>query len=186
LKRFLCLALVLISLTGCKQNENGLEIALRLRDSLLSSKSCSFVGKVTAEFSERAYCFKMNCQYSSDQELEFSVLEPNTISGITGSVSQEGGKITFDEKALLFETMADGRISPVSAPWLMMKSITSGYIKGAGDCPEGYLVQIDDSYREKVLKLLITLDHSGMPLFCEIFWEGVRIVSIEIENLIIL
>jgi len=36
-----------------------------------------------------------------------------TISGITGSLSQNGGKLTFDDKALAFDVMADGLVSPV-------------------------------------------------------------------------
>lgn len=159
--------------------------ALYLRSKLLSSDRCSFDASVTADYGEVIYTFLLKCQCDANGDFTFTVAEPETISGITGKISSKGGQITFDDKALFFEEIAQGQITPVGAPWVLLNALKGGYIKGAGDADNGVLLQLDDSYAEKALHLNVNLDSNFLPSFAEIFYDGRRIMSIGIKNFII-
>ncbi len=185
MKRFLGIILIFLMLCGCSHENNAMDVAVNLRNTLFKSDTCTFDAQVTADFGEMFYTFKMHCK-TDGQNLLFEVVEPETISGVSGSVAQEGGKITFDDQALLFDTIADGRITPVSVPWLLMKTLTGGYIRGAGKISDGFLIQLDDSYDEDPLKINLQLNMQEVPVFAEIFWQGKRVASIKVENFVIL
>ena len=155
---------------------------MKFRNSLLQTTSVSFDAAITADFGDILHSFQMNCQWDSTSEMKFTVLEPDSISGITGTISQDSGKIAFDDQALLFETMADGMITPVSAPWVVMVAMQSGYIKGAGVQNDGYIIQLDDSYKENALRVNLGMNSDYNPQFAEIFYDGRRVVSINFEN----
>lgn len=160
--------------------------ALKFRNTLLQSKAVTFDAVITADYESIIHTFKMNCQCDFTDQMKFTVLEPSSISGITGTISQDNGKIEFDDKALLFDTIADGQITPISAPWVMMLAMKSGYIKGAGTNEDGYLFQLDDSYKENALSLNLQMNKDCLPIFAEVFYDGRRVVSISIENFAIL
>ncbi|MBR3978069.1 MAG: hypothetical protein IKJ94_00405 [Oscillospiraceae bacterium] len=159
-----------------------MEQALKFRNSLQQASSVSLDAVITADYESIIHTFKMNCLWDTGDQMKFTVLEPDSISGIAGTISQESGKILFDDKALFFETMADGQVSPISATWLMMRAMKSGYIKGAGSSEGGYLVQLDDSYNENALNLNLQLNEACEPMSAEIFYDGRRVVSISVEN----
>lgn len=186
MKRLFALIFVVMTLTACGKKNTALDNALSFRKSLLSAKGCSFDTTITADYGDVVYNFKVRCQSDEKNELAFTVLQPETIAGITGTIDQDGGNITFDNKALFFNTMADGQISPISAPWLMLRTLKSGYIKGAGNSTNGEFIQIYDSYEEDALLLNYWLHENNVPNFAEIFWQGRRVVSIKIENFEIL
>lgn len=186
MKRFFALVLVVMTLTACGKKNTALDNALSFRKSLLSAEGCSFDAVITADYGDVIYNFKLGCRSEGENELAFTVLQPEAIAGITGTIDQDGGNIIFDDKALFFNTMADGQISPISSPWLMLRTLKSGYIKGAGNSANGEYIQIYDSYKEDALLLNYWLHENNIPNFAEIYWQGRRVVSIEIENFEIL
>jgi len=184
MKRYLGFAVLIIFLTGCKNN--ALDQAMALREQMQQSNGCSFDTKITADYGEELYEFQMHCETDSNGNLLFSVTEPDTIAGITGVISDDGGKITFDEHALLFELLADGQITPVSAPWIMVKTLRGGYLNACTYTENGMMLIIDDSYEENALKLEIWLDSENNPTAAEILWDGRRILSLEVRNFVYL
>ena len=181
MKRIAFLLCFVVLLTGCAGKEDGLDRAMALRGKLLAS-SVSFDATVSADYAEYLYSFSLHCQMDAQGELRFQVTAPESISGISGSVSKTGGKLTFDDKALAFHLLADGQVSPVSAPWILMKTLRSGYLTSCaleGGCIR---VAIDDSYEEDALHLDIWLDEKDQPKHGEILWQGRRILSLDIEN----
>lgn len=181
MKRFLPLLLVLF-LTGCSGTNSQMDRALFLRSSLEKGSGCSFSCTVTADYGDKLYSFGMDCVVDSQGSLSFTVTAPETIAGITGSVSEDGGKLTFDDVALAFELMADNLLSPVSAPWLLVHTLRSGYLTSCG-LENGVLrLSIDDSYEDDAAHLDIWLDESDLPARGEIFWDGRRILSVEVNN----
>ncbi|MFR3326027.1 MAG: hypothetical protein ACLTR8_16550 [Oscillospiraceae bacterium] len=62
------------------------------------------------------YTFSMDCQCDSQGNLTFAVTAPETITGITGKVSDAGGKLTFDDTALQFDLMAEEQVTPRQRP----------------------------------------------------------------------
>ena len=183
MKRILPVVLVFCLLVGgCKGSDDGLSKALQLRSQLLDSNGCSFRSIVTADYGDKTYTFSMQCQADRVGKLSFSVIEPDSISGITGFISGDGGKLTFDDKALTFPLIADGEVSPVSAPWLLVKTLLGGYISSCSYDGEYYLISIDDSYEEDALQLDIWLNNENVPVASDILWQGRRVLSIQIEE----
>lgn len=186
MRRVFAVVLVLLTLCGCAGLDSEMDRVLSLRDRLLSGNGCSFKAVITADYSDKIYTFGMDCQADSAGAITFAVTAPETISGIYGIVSGEGGKLTFDDQALVFEMLADGQITPVSAPWLLVRTLRSGYINGCGKDGAGLHIQIDDSYQKDALRLDIWTDENDMPTRAEIVWNGRRIVSMDVENFTIL
>ena len=183
--RLAAIVCVLFLLTGCKGTGDSLGKAVALRNRLLDGNGCHFRTTVTADYGEQIYVFEMDCQIDRDGNLSFTVTEPATIAGITGEISGTGGAITFHDKILAFQTIADGLVTPVSAPWLFVKTLRSGYLKDTAKTEQGYEISIDDSYAEESLQMQIAITED-LPVFAEIFWQGRRILTLSVEEFSIL
>jgi len=179
--RFAAILCMIVLLSGCDGSRNSLNRAVSLRNRVLNSNGCTFRTIVTADYGEQIYVFKMDCKTDREGNLSFTVAEPSTIAGITGNISGSGGQITFDDKVLAFQTIADGLVTPVTAPWLFMKTLRSGYLKAAAETEEGFEISIDDSYCEESLQLRICTV-GDMPSSAEIFWQGRRILTLIVED----
>ena len=181
MKRIVPILLLLALLTGCSGGSDTMDRVVALRSAILA-KGAEFDAAVTADYGDKTYTFGMHCLLDAQGKLTFTVTAPESISGITGTVSSTGGRLTFDDKALAFHLLADGQVSPVSAPWILMKTLRGGYLTSCaleGGCIR---VAIDDSYEEDALHLDIWLDEKDQPKHGEILWQGRRILSLDIEN----
>lgn len=167
-------------LAGCL-GSSGLDRAVELRAKLLSS-SCAFDTVVTADYGDRTYTFTMACEADSGGNVTFEVVEPESIAGITGQISEAGGELTFEGLALDFGILAEGRTTPVSAPWLLIHTMRSGYITAATEDEDGYRVTIDDSYAEDALTLNVWVGQDNLPQNAAVSWEGIEILSLELQN----
>ena len=90
-------------------------------------------------------------------------------------------KVYEDDTVLAFPLMADGRLSPLSGPWVVLKAIRSGCILAAGREGELVHVTIDDSYADNALTVDLWLEE-GQPEEAEIAWEGRRCLSISFDD----
>ena len=179
------LLLTVLLLTGCSDTPKEMNRALSLRTKLLQASSCSFDAEITADYGDKLYTFGMACTADDKGDVTFRVTAPDSISGLTGQISREGGALTFDDTALQFNLLADDQLSPVSAPWVLMKTLRGGYITGAG-LEDGLLrLSINDSYEDDALNLDIWLDSEDVPEKAEICYDGKRILSIRVENMVI-
>ena len=168
-------------LCGCS-GQQTINQAVDFRNRLTDSAGCKFICTITADYVEKLYSFTMDCGFDSAGNMTFSVIQPDSISGITGEIDQAGGKLTFDEQALAFELMADGYISPVSAPWLFIKTLRGGYIQSCSQEEDGFRITFNDTYSEEALQVDVWMNNESMPVFCEILWKGRRILSLEVSN----
>ncbi len=182
MKRIFAVLLAIVMLSGCKGADRGLNRVIALREKILASSGCLFDAVITADYGDKVYTFNMACQTNEQGDLTFTVTDPQTISGITGTVTQQGGHLTFDDQALAFQMLADGQVTPVSAPWLLIRTLRSGYISACGTDGDNLRVAIDDSYREDALHLDIWIDSQDLPIRGEILWQGQRVVSLEVRN----
>lgn len=182
MKRMAVVLCFLLLLTGCSGTEDHMDRAMALRAKLLAATGCSFDAVITADYGDISYTFSMSCSADAQGNLRFSVAEPQTIAGISGTVSATGGKLTFDDKVLTFGLMADGLVTPVSAPWLLMKTLRSGYLTSCGREGGNLRLSIDDSYAEDAMHLDIWLGEGDLPIRGEILWQGRRLLSVQVEN----
>ncbi|MBR2890293.1 MAG: hypothetical protein IKC09_08480 [Oscillospiraceae bacterium] len=180
MKRIWALVLTVLFLSGCGGEADSMDRALALRQRIQES-GCAFTATVHADYAEAVQSFVLRCQADQAGEVAFEVLSPEEISGITGSVHGEKGKLTFDDRVLVFDTLADGQLAPVTAPWVLVHTLRSGYIVSCGSEGSGLILSIDDSYREDSLRLEIRVEQD-VPVSAEILWQGRRILSMRIEN----
>lgn len=186
MKKVGVLFILLLFLTGCSGATNEIERGMALRSKLLQANSCTFNVDITADYGDKVYTFAMACQGDANGNVMFTVTEPQTISGITGAISNEGGKLTFDDTALQFDLMADGQVTPVSAPWVFLKTLRGGYLTSACTEEDQLRLTIDDSYEDDALTLDIWLDAEDIPVRAEILYDGRRILSLSVTNFTIL
>ena len=186
MKKAALLLTVVWVLTGCSGTNREMEEALSLRDALLSGNGCAFSLNLTADYGDELYEFSMDCSGDSLGNVDFTVTGPETIAGITGTISETGGNLTFDETALQFDLLAEDTLSPVSGPWLLVKTLRSGCITSVGNEEDMLRLSIDDSYADDALRLDIWLDQNRMPVRAEVLHEGTRILTMTVRDFRIL
>lgn len=181
MKKIGCLLIMVLCLAGCTETDKEIDAAMQLREQILSGES-SFLSKVTTDYGDSMYVFSMECVMNHTGTLQFEMKTPDSLAGITGTISDDGGNITFDEKALYFPLLTDDLLVPASAPWILMKTLRGGYITAA--CSEENLLHltINDSYADDALMVDIWLDEERLPVRGDILHEGKRILSIDIEG----
>lgn len=184
MRRILLSLVLIIFLTGC--SNDSIEPALELRQKLQNGSGCSFDAIITADYSEEVYEFTLHCEVSNLGQLRFEVKEPETIAGICGYIDEGGGNLTFDSEVLAFALLADGQISPVSAPWIFAKALLGGYINAGGRVDGGIKLIINDTYSDDAFQVDIWLDHNNLPVYSEIIWDSRRILSIQVADFQIL
>ena len=180
MKRNSCLLVLLFLLAGCS-SDDSLDKAMDLREKM-NENICSFESHITADYGNTQQSFSMNCQTDADGNVIFSVVEPESIAGISGVISESGGKLTFDGKAVAVPLLAEGQLSPVSGPWLLIKALRGGYLSSC--CMEGdrYHLSIDDSYEAQSMRLELWFDGDGCVTYAEIFWKDRMLLSMNIEK----
>ena len=169
-------------LCGCTTEDACTQQALAFRETLLSAQSCTFHSEITAHYDDYLYTFQMDCTADATGNLHFTVTDPDTIAGISGTISQEGAALTFDDKVLAFPMLADGQLTPVSAPWIFLKTLRSGYLTGCSTLDDRNWLYIDDSYEDNPLHLEIQTDDQMVPQWAEIIWKDRRILSVRITS----
>ena len=186
MKKYAVWILIILLLSGCTGPPNEMERGVELRSKLLQSSRCTFTATITADYGDKIHTFTMNCESDSKGNLAFTVIQPESISGITGTLSGDGGNITFDDAALHFELMADNQLSPISAPWILLKTLRSGNMTSACTENENIRLSMDDSYEENPLRLDLWLNPENKPVQADILYDGRRVLSVCVANFEIL
>lgn len=172
----------LFFLTGCSGTPKEIERGMALRSAILQGTSCSFDAEIIADYGDKVHSFSMACQGNDKGDLKFTVTAPESIAGITGNITQEGGKLTFDDTALQFDLLTDDQLSPVSAPWILLKTLRGGYLTSACMEEDQLRLTIDDSYVDDALQLDIWLNSEDIPVQADILYDGRRILSLNVAN----
>ena len=181
MKRIWILLLMIAILCGCSGGSEQLDRAMALRGKI-QQKEVTFEAVVTADYGDKVHTFSMECHADTQGNLKFKVTEPENIAGISGTISKGSGKLTFDDQVLAFDILADELISPVSGPWVLMQTLRSGYLTSCSTEGDLLRVAIDDSYEENALHLEVWLDSDDIPKQCEIYWQGRRLLSMDVKN----
>ena len=183
MRRF-AVCVLLFFLAGCSENKE-INDGLELRTRLLQSRECSFSVCINVDYGQQLYNFSMDCIADQQGNIRFTVTEPETISGICGQISSDGGALMFDNVALDVGLLADNQLSPVSAPWILMNTLRSGCLTSA--CREDGMIRLslDDRYEEDALHLDVWLDTDNLPQHADILHNGIRVLSLDVKNVVI-
>lgn len=180
MKRLLPIFLCISFLLGCSGGKE-MDQALAMRAAIEQAESCSFRAKITADYGDHVYQFTMDCVSDRQGNVSFTVAKPEVIAGITGKLSADGGKLTFDDAVLAIPMLTDDQITPVSAPWILLRTLRGGYITSSA---KGR-VTIDDSYADDALTLDITMSPENLPVMADIYWKNRRILTVELISFVL-
>ena len=175
------LPLFLVFLLGCSGPDPAMEAALDLRSRCLASPAVRFRAEVRADYITGFEEFTLDCETSPDGTVAFRVASPEEIADICGTVRRDEGTVEFDGAVLAYPLMAQGRLSPLSGPWVVMKAIRSGCIIAAGQEGELTRVTIDDSYADNALTVDVWLEE-GQVIQAEVAWEGLRCLVMTFDD----
>ena len=65
-----------------------------------------------------------------------------------------------------------------------MKALRGGNIRAAGVEEEYLHIVLDDSFAEDALQVDVWLDENHLPVRGDILHEGIRILSVDVENFV--
>ena len=182
MKRCIVLFLSVLILVGCAGSVRPMDDVLLFRQQLSDGQGCRFRAEITADYGDRIYCFTLDCQTNVNGDMDFAVVLPDTIAGICGEINQTGGKITFNDKVLLFDPLSQGQMTPIIAPWLMLRAIYGGYIRSVADSEQWIEATIDDSLGTEDFQAVIAFGKDMQPVCCEIFSNHRRILTVRVTN----
>ena len=182
MKRLLTLILCTFIFVGCNKVGDNMDRAIAFRQTLLQQNGCRFTCDLTADYGNILYSFSLECEADKEGTIAFTVSSPESISGITGVISATGGKITFDNSVLGFPILSENLPTPLGGPWIFMTALRSGYIRTSDDVGGKLSLTIADTYEEDAILMLIDFDEEDVPVYCELIWQGRRILSMEIKS----
>ena len=78
--------------------------------------------------------------------------------------------------------MAEDQVTPVSGPYLLLKTLRGGYVRSVGQEDDLLRVTIDDSYEEDALQLDIWMNEKNLPVRGEILYDGRRIIIMVVSD----
>lgn len=159
---------------------------MALRSKILKADQVQFTVDIAADYGDSLQLFSMECTSDSTGDVMFTVTAPDTIAGISGNISNGEGNLTFDDTALHFELLTDNQLNPASAPWILMKTLRSGYLTSAGMEEDLLRLTIDDSYEDNALQLDIWLTKDEIPQRTEICYDGRTILTLSVRDFRIL
>ena len=175
-------ALCLLTACGSKETDE-LQAAMDFRAALLQAEGCPFTAAVTADYGDRSYEFTLDCVCRTDGTATVTVCAPQTIAGISASVQQAGAQLEFDGMALDFGTMADGTVSPVSAPIRLCQCWAQEYISAAGMEEENLRVTYEQGYDSETLTADTWFSpENGVPIFAQICYNDQIILKMTLTD----
>lgn len=178
--------LLLFLMTGCSADANReLDCGMELRGKVLKADVCSFTADVAANYDGLIFTFTADCETDHTGKLSFTLRKPDTISGICGSVSGEKGQLTFSDTALEFPAAAKDLPGPITAPWLLMNALRSGFIVSAGREADCIRLSVDDTFDDTALRLDIRMNSENLPIQADVLHDGLRILTMNVTNFVI-
>ncbi|MBQ6430519.1 MAG: hypothetical protein IJJ99_01390 [Oscillospiraceae bacterium] len=178
---FAVLTLCALLLCGCAKEEDVLAPAIEFRAALLQAGGCSFRAKIEADFGDCVERFAVDCEFTTDGTAKLTLTEPETIAGITATVTERGGRITYDGMSVDFGLLANGNVKPAAAPALTALSWSGEYIAAAGWEDDVYRVTYEKDFDEKRLQI-DTYYKNDLPFLAEVCYNNQRILKLEISD----
>lgn len=168
--------------SGCNGSQEIQGDFMTFRNSLSQKDQCTYICVVTANYEDYQSTFMLDCSADTEGSVSFAVRYPYSISGITGQINAEGGDIHFDDQILTFPLLADGLISPVSAPWIFFDSLKNGYVLTVGEYDEETYVTLENTFKEYTYRIEIVMNSDKIPVSAIVYWKDRDFMQIKIEQ----
>ena len=152
-----------------------------LRSALERADKCEFDAEITAMYDRSISNFTLRCKFD-DKSFAFSVLAPESIVGISGTVDSSGGKLIYDDVILPVQPLVDGILSPVCAPWVLYRCMTDGLVRMVSNEQSGNVYVFDDAIRGESIQVELLLSEDNLPISAEIFWQNRCVIRIALKN----
>ncbi len=174
--------LCLLVLTGCAPSQKNADAATAFRAALLESGGCTFVCRVTADFGETVQIFALDCAYDTARgAVDFTVLEPQSLAGITATVTDEGAAVTYDGMAMELGLLAGESVMPAAAPALAAVCWTDAPITAVG--AENDRTRV--TYERTLCGRRLTVDtwlENGLPISAQVCYNQQCILKLEFSE----
>lgn len=177
MRRIVIAILLCIFCTACSKEDISPAIDFRAE---LVQKGCSFTADVEADFGLTVQNFTLQCQ-TQEETLRFEVLAPESLSGITATVSNGGGTVTYDGMAMDFGLLANGNVIPAAAPAIIADCWKNAYISAVGADGEYYTATYERDHDQKKL-VVQTWFEKGLPISAEICYNQMRVIKITFRD----
>lgn len=181
MRRILGTVLLCLLLWGCSGENVGMQEAVEFRSELVQAGGCSFQAQITAEFEQSVTEFSLDCQCSSEGTAQIVILSPESLQGVTATVTEKGGTLCYDGLAVDFGLLAEGKLAPAAAPLLLSQCWTSEYILSAGEQEGLCRVSYQMGYGEKSMNV-DTWFENHLPIYAEICYNNERILKVSISE----
>ena len=183
MKKLAGLLAALLLLTGCgKTQAEPKEPALAFRQQLAKTGGCAFDVELTADYGEHMYVFSLSCDYDTGGDASFTVTAPEEIAGIAGTVTEQGSRLDFEDLALDFGQLANGHVVPLEVPWLLGQCWSGEYIQSVGRDGDHTVITYLRGYDDGEITVETWLDSRGIPVHCDISYDGRRCVTAELTG----
>jgi hypothetical protein len=137
--------------------------------------SISLEAELTALSGEKVLEYTLSCGYT-DHEAQVSVLAPESLAGITATVSGQELDLSYQGAALETQLLTEGGIAPVSVLPQMLSALETGHLDrlGKGDW-EGTPCITAELLVEDSLTVALWLEEESLtPLYGELWENGSR------------
>lgn len=168
-------------LTSCSAAENAMQDALTFREVLQEAGGCSFKATVVTEVEDRGYSFTMASRYAVGGPATITILDPETIAGISATMTDRDAVLAFDGMELDFGTLDDAMSTPLYAPLVFGQCWDTAYIDCAGADGDFYRVTYRLGYEQEEL-ILETWFSGGVPVRCELYRQETMLLSAAVED----
>ena len=158
-----------------------MERGIDFRRELIAAGGCRFRAQITADYGQEIQSFTLDCEADGEGVVSFCVVEPDTISDITGAMEGDEGTVTYDGLQLAFPLLVYERISPVSAPAMIVSCWQKEYILSAGYDDTLYRITYEKKIQGKDL-LIDTYFEKDIPISAELCYNGHRILNVQITD----
>ena len=175
------LTTILLFLGACDREEEHLSTAIDFRARLVQAGGCSFEAEILADFGDTAQSFRLACDTDAQGKIQLTILEPETLAGITATVSEGGGRLNYEGLSVMLGSLADNTLAPAAAPGLILESWLSGYILWAGENEGIYQV----TYQQELDGVLFQIDtflKNNLPISAEVCYNNYRVLEMKIEE----
>ena len=168
-------------LTSCGAAENGIRDAMTFRQVLQEAGRCSFTANVVAEVEDRGYEFTLSAVYQSGGPTTVTVTAPETIAGISASMTERNAVLSFDGVELDFGCLDSAVTSPLYAPLVFGQCWDTAYIDCGGMDGEEYRVTYRQGSGQEEL-ILETWFSGEAPVRCELYRQETLLLSATVES----